>query len=187
MEPLSSFPPRSPPSPPLPPARWPISLVPSSPPPCPPTPPGQAIYGWRGADERNTARLDVDFGLLPPAATPPPQPLPAAAFTSPQALEDTLASLPLLIPKGGGTAPAGGAPDRIPGGAPLGLTPGGAAAGGVVLRLELNYRSRQSILDAAMAVLRPSYAGREAEQLQLINPGSSGGGGGAGGSSGGGG
>ena len=41
---------------------------------------------------------------------------------------------------------------------------------GVLLRLELNYRSRQPILDAAAAALRPAYVGREAEQLKLVTP-----------------
>lgn len=103
----------------------------------------QAIYGWRGADIRNQDRLDSDFVIrtIPPV---PAAPLPATAYENVTALKKAISMLPLprLLPDGGGRR----------------------------LTLELNYRSRQGILDMAQRLLAPSYAADPGMQLRLVTP-----------------
>ena len=122
----------------------------------------QAIYGWRGADAANQARLDDEFCVLEGPSVPA-APLPPSAFDSGDALR---AAVPALLPGlDCARPPADDADDAA-----------AAVAAGVRLRLELNYRSTQPVLDAAMALLRPAYAAAAAagfasdgqQQLQLV-------------------
>ena len=122
----------------------------------------QAIYGWRGADAANQARLDDEFCVLEGPSVPA-APLPPSAFDSGDALR---AAVPALLPGlDCARPPADDADDAA-----------AAIAAGVRLRLELNYRSTQPVLDAAMALLRPAYAAAAAagfasdgqQQLQLV-------------------
>jgi ATP-dependent exoDNAse (exonuclease V) beta subunit len=77
----------------------------------------QAIYGWRGADIRNQARLDAEFVIRPIPPAVPPAPLPPAAYASVGALQEAVRALPLPpLPRDGG---------------------------GRKMNLELNYRSKQ--------------------------------------------
>jgi DNA helicase-2/ATP-dependent DNA helicase PcrA len=104
----------------------------------------QAIYGWRGADIRNQARLDSDFVIRPLPPAVPAAPLPPAAFESVAALKAAVRELPLPpLPRSGG---------------------------GRKLSLELNYRSNQHILDMAHRLLAPAYAADPSSQLSLVTP-----------------
>ena len=100
------------------------------------------------------ARLEGDFDILPELTPSPPEILPEEAFTSLTALTSTLAARPM--PSGGDGALGGEGGD-------------GALGGGLRLRLELNYRSSQWVLDAAMALLLPSYVHEPHAQLQLLS------------------
>ncbi len=103
----------------------------------------QAIYGWRGADIRNQARFDSEFVIRPLPQPVPARPLPAAAYASVDALKRAITDLPLpQLPRTGG---------------------------GRRLNLELNYRSRQAILDVAYSLLAPSYAHDPSSQLRLLS------------------
>ena len=104
----------------------------------------QAIYGWRGADIRNQARLDSDFVIRQIAPTVPPASLPPDAYGSVTSLQEAVREIPLPpLPRSGG---------------------------GRKLNLELNYRSRQGILDMAYRLLAPAYGEDPASQLRLVTP-----------------
>ena len=103
----------------------------------------QAIYGWRGADIRNQARFDSEFVIRPLPQHVPARPLPASAYASVDALKQAISDLPL---------------PRLP-----------RTGGGRRLNLELNYRSRQAILDVAHSLLAPSYAHDPSAQLRLLS------------------
>ena len=62
----------------------------------------QAIYGWRGADIRNQARLDAEF-VIRPGAQVPAAALPPESFDSVASLKEAVAALPLPpLPRDGG-------------------------------------------------------------------------------------
>ena len=104
----------------------------------------QAIYGWRGANIRNQARLDSEFLIRPLPPAVPARPLPPAAYASVPALQQAIRAIP--------------------------LPPLPSSGGGRRLNLELNYRSEQGILDMAQRLLAPAYAADPAAQLRLVTP-----------------
>lgn len=90
------------------------------------------------------ARLDSEFVIrAPETASIAARPLPPSAYASIEALKCAIGELDLP---------------------PLPRTGGGRK-----LSLELNYRSRQPILDVAYGLLAPSYANDPAAQLRLLS------------------
>ena len=148
----------------------------------------QAIYGWRGADAANQARLDDEFCVLEGPSVPA-APLPPSAFDSGDALR---AAVPALLPGlDCARPPADDAARAAAAAAAADAAADGRRRRRARLRLELNYRSTQPVLDAAMA-LAARVRRRRRRRLCLRRPaaaaargggkgGGDGGGGGGGG------
>ena len=100
---------------------------------------------------RNQGKFDIDFGIVDGPDTQA-APLPAEAFASVTQLRRAV-----------GAAPAEEGAEGAQG------AEGAVSGEGVRMRLELNYRSQQAVLDASMALLAPAYSHRPGAQLRLVS------------------